>query len=66
MKRILDFIEVEPIPAFVEEVRAQAEKQRTYKSRHQHSPDKFDLDPERIRRDLAFVYDAFELSQGAG
>ena len=29
MKRILDFIEVEPTPAFVEEVRAQAERQRT-------------------------------------
>jgi omega-hydroxy-beta-dihydromenaquinone-9 sulfotransferase len=64
MKRILDFIEVEPPAAFVEEVRAQAERQRNYKSRHQHSPEKFDLDPERIRRDLAFVYDAFELSRG--
>lgn len=65
MKRILDFIEVEPTPAFLEELRAQAERQRNYKSRHQHSPEKFDLDPERIRRDLAFVYDSFELSGGA-
>lgn len=61
MERILDFIEVEPGTAFVEEVRAQAERQRSYKSRHQHSPEKFDLDPERIRRDLAFVYDTFNL-----
>ena len=66
MKRILDFIEVEPTQAFVEEVREQAERQRNYKSRHQHSPEKFDLDPERIRSDLGFVYDAFELSRGAG
>ena len=66
MKRILDFIEVEPTPAFVEEVREQAERQRNYKSRHQHSPEKFDLDPERIRRDLGFVYDAFRLSGQAG
>ncbi|MGB8209931.1 MAG: sulfotransferase [Mycobacterium sp.] len=66
MKRILDFIEVEPTQAFVEEVREQAERQRNYKSRHQHSPEKFDLGPERIRSDLAFVYDAFELSRGAG
>lgn len=64
MKRILDFIEVEPSAAFQEEIREQAERQRNYKSRHQHSPEKFDLDPERIRRDLAFVYDAFELSRG--
>ena len=66
MKRILDFIEIEPTPAFVEEVRAQAERQRTYKSRHQHSPEKFDLDPERIRRDLGFVYDALQASDQAG
>ena len=37
MKRILDFIEIEPSAAFVEEVRAQAEKQRSYKSRQQQS-----------------------------
>ena len=66
MKRILDFIEIEPSPAFVEEVRAQAERQRAYKSRHQHSPEKFDLDPERIRRDLGFVYDALQASGQAG
>jgi hypothetical protein len=28
--------------------------------RHQHSPEKFDLDPERIRGDLGFVYDALQ------
>jgi omega-hydroxy-beta-dihydromenaquinone-9 sulfotransferase len=66
IKRILDFIEIEPTPAFLEEVRAQAERQRNYTSRHQHSPEKFDLDPERIRRDLAFVYDGFGLSGAAG
>ena len=66
MKRILDFIEVEPTPAFLEEVRAQAERQRTYTSRHQHSPEKFDLDPERIHGTSAFVYDAFRLSGQAG
>lgn len=62
MKRILDFIEIDPTPEFVEEVQAQAERQRNYKSRHKHSPEKFDLDPERIRRDLAFVYEAYGLA----
>jgi hypothetical protein len=62
MERILDFIEIEPPAAFLEEVRAQAERQRSYTSRHEHSPDQFGLDPERIRTDLAFVYDAFGLS----
>lgn len=62
--RILDFIEVEPTAAFREEVAAQAKRQRTYTSRHQHSPERFGLDPERIRGDLGFVYDAFGLSGG--
>ncbi len=64
MARIIDFIEVTPSAAFEEELRQQAEKQRGYTSRHQHSPDKFGLDPERIRTDLAFVYEAYGLSGG--
>ncbi|MBV8293633.1 MAG: sulfotransferase, partial [Mycobacterium sp.] len=66
MKRILDFIEIEPSEAFQEEVRAQAERQRSYTSRHEHSPDQFGLAPERIRADLGFVYDAFGLSGATG
>ena len=59
--RIVEFLEIEPSAEFLEEVRAQAERQRTYKSGHKHSPDKFGLSPERIRKDLAFVYDAYGL-----
>jgi LPS sulfotransferase NodH len=66
MKRILDFVEINPSEAFEEEVRQQAERQRNYTSRHEHSPDQFGLDPERIRADLGFVYDAFGLSTTAG
>ena len=62
MERILDFIEIKPTEAFVEEVRAQAARQRSYTSRHDHSPSQFGLAPERIRADLRFVYDAFGLS----
>ena len=64
--RILDFLEIEPTEAFREEVRAQAERQRTYKSRHEHSPDQFGISPERIRKDLAFVYDAYSLTGKSG
>ena len=46
----------------IDEVRAQAERQRSYTSRHEHSPSQFGLAPERIRADLGFVYDAFGLS----
>jgi LPS sulfotransferase NodH len=66
MERILDFIEIEPPAAFFEEVRAQAERQRSYTSRHEHSPDQFGLDADRIRSDLGFVYDAYGLSGAAG
>src|ERR1700761_6450934 len=63
VERILDFIEVKPTEDFAEEVRAQAERQRSYSSRHEHSPDQFGLDPKRIRADLGFVYEAFGLSE---
>jgi omega-hydroxy-beta-dihydromenaquinone-9 sulfotransferase len=66
MERILSFIEVKPSEAFQEEVRAQADRQRGYTSRHEHSPEQFGLDSERIRTDLGFVYDAFGLSNEAG
>jgi hypothetical protein len=65
MARILDFVEVRPIAEFEEEVAATAERQRSYTSRHQHSPDKFGLDPQRIRADFGFVYDAYGLSNPA-
>lgn len=59
--RIVDFLEIEPTEAFRQEVREQASRQRSYKSGHQHSPDQFGIDPERIRTDLAFVYEAYGL-----
>ena len=61
LARIVDFLEIEPSAAFLDEVREQAERQRTYTSSHKHAPDQFGLDPERIRRDLGFVYEAYGL-----
>ena len=66
MERILDFIEIKPTEAFVEEVREQAARQRSYASRHEHSPQQFGIAPERIRADLGFVYDAFGISGKTG
>jgi hypothetical protein len=66
MERILDFVEVKPSVEFEAEVAAQAERQRGYTSGHQYSPDNFGLDPQRIRHDLGFVYDAYGLSDWAG
>src|SRR6201995_963849 len=63
MELILELTEIKPTEAFVEEVREQSARQRSYPSRHEHSPDQFGLDPERIRADLGFVYEAFGLSE---
>ncbi|MGV1087258.1 MAG: sulfotransferase family protein [Mycobacterium sp.] len=60
--RIVDFLEIEPTAAFLEEVREQAERQRNYTSSHKHAPDQFGLDPARIRHDLGYVYDAYGIS----
>jgi hypothetical protein len=66
MERILDFIEIKPTEAFVEEVREQAARQRSYSSSHEHSPQQFGIAPERIRGDLGFIYDAFGISGKTG
>lgn len=62
IERITEFAELEPSMEFREEVRAQAERQRNYKSRHKHSPERFELSPDRIQRDLGYVYEAFGLA----
>jgi omega-hydroxy-beta-dihydromenaquinone-9 sulfotransferase len=66
MERILDFVEIKPPEAFVQEVREQAARQRTYTSKHDHSPSQFGLSPERVRDELGFVYEAFGLSSATG
>ena len=66
MERILDFVEIKPTEAFVDEVREQAARQRSYTSGHGHSPSQFGLTPERIQADLGFVYDAFGISGKTG
>ena len=61
MRRIADFTELDPRPGFWERVTAQAEKQRNRKSGHKYSLEKFGLNEERIRKDLAFVYDRYDV-----
>lgn len=61
MRRLVDFAELEPAPDFWDRVRAQAEKQRGYKSKHSYSLEKFGLSEERIRSDLAFLYETYDL-----
>ena len=61
MEDLVDFIEVEPRPEFTARLQEQAAEQKTRKSGHRYSLDKFGLAEERIRRDLDFIYGDFEL-----
>lgn len=62
MEELVDFLELEPPPSFGDRVREQAEVQRRRQSPHAYSLEKFNLTPERIRKDLAFVYDTWEVA----
>jgi hypothetical protein len=61
IRRVVDFAELEPGQEFWDGVRTQAEKQRSWKSRHTYSLEKFNLTAERIRADLAFVREAYDV-----
>ncbi len=50
---------VEPTPAQLEAIRAQAARQGSYSSAHRYAPEEFGLTAEQIRRDFAFVYERF-------
>ena len=61
MNKLVEFLEIEPVPEFYEKVKQQAEKQKSYMSKHKYSLEKFGLDEDRIRKDLAFIYDEYDL-----
>ena len=61
MRQVSDFCELDPAPGFWERLAAQAEKQKSRKSSHKYSLEKFGLDEERIRQDLKFVYDSYDV-----
>jgi len=61
MDAIFAFLEVSPSETFRAHLRKQAERQRSRVSKHTYSLAAFGLDEARIRRDLAFVYDTFQL-----
>lgn len=58
-REILDFAEIEPSPAILARIAAQAEAQKRYSSRHSYDLSSYGLDEATLRRDLAFVYDTF-------
>lgn len=60
MNELVEFLEINPDPSFFEGAKEQAEKQREYRSAHTYSLEKWGLTEDRIRDDLAYVYEAYE------
>ena len=60
-REVVDFAELSVADDFWDRVRAQAAEQRSRKSAHRYSLEKFGLDADRIREDLGFVYEAYDL-----
>jgi len=61
LRDLLEFLEIEPSAAFWERVREQDARQRSRRSPHQYSLEKFGLTADRIQKDLAFVYETYGL-----
>ncbi len=59
MDEVLAFLGVEADEALAAAIRETGEKQRAYKSRHAYDLARFGLTEERIRRDLAPIYETF-------
>lgn len=58
---LLDFLEVEPSAEFASRLAAKAERQRGWKSSHAYGLEKYGLDEDRIRNDLAFVFGEYDV-----
>jgi hypothetical protein len=61
MKEMVEFLEITPGPSFYEAVKEQAKQQRDYKSSHAYTLEKWGLEEDRIRNDLAYVYQEYGL-----
>ena len=57
MEELLEFIGHQPDAALQQQIAAQAEKQRAYRSGHTYDLGKFGLSEERIREDCRFLYE---------
>ncbi len=59
MDELMKFADVEETPELRREIARVAAEQRSFKSPHKYDAQKFGIDPDRIRRDCAFVYETF-------
>ena len=61
MDEVVEFCQLPVTGEFREAIQAQAEKQRRHSSKHRYSLGAFGLTPERVRSDLGFVYERWDL-----
>ncbi len=59
MAETLQFVDYEPSKEFLEEIKTTAEKQRSFKSKHQYDLSKFGITEEQIKNDAKLIYDTF-------
>jgi len=61
MERIVEFADLDLTDAAKDAIAARGEKQRAYKSKHKYSLEMYGLDAEKIREDLSYVYETYDL-----
>ncbi len=59
MAEMIPFFDMQPTPEQLAAIRATADEQRAYVSKHKYNLAKYGLSAERIRKDCAFVYDTW-------
>jgi hypothetical protein len=64
MGEILAFTGTPTTPALEQEIARVAKQQRAFRSQHRYDAQAFGIEPERIRRDCAFVYETFLRGEG--
>ena len=60
-ERIISFCDLKKDEKFAAALKAQSEKQKTFKTEHIYSLEQFGLTEEQVRRDFAFVFEKYDL-----
>ena len=60
-ERIITFCGLKKDEKFAAALKAQSEKQKTFKTEHIYSLEQFGLTEEQVRKDFAFVFEKYDL-----
>lgn len=59
---LLDFVEIDPSHDFKQMLKTKAARQKSWTSSHSYSLEKFGLNEERLKGDLSFVYQQYDVA----